>query len=99
MRNEMVRVYRRSSPRTGKDFDMRLVPNKQLKQHLRAGWSLRAKKPEKKEPAPIPTEKLSFSQISEEDKLKIKNDSRSMLTLAEIYNTSYHAIRKIKGRT
>lgn len=105
MKDDLVRVYRPSSPRTGRKSDMRWVPQKQLKKHLAAGWKLSIEKVESKpvvvesKPVVIEEKKLSLKDLSEDILSKIKNDNRPMLELAKIYNTSYHAIRKIKGRT
>lgn len=42
--------------------------------------------------------KLSYSDLSDLEKENIKNDKRAMQTLAKVHNTSYHTIRKIKGK-
>lgn len=50
-------------------------------------------------PEPEPKKnKLSYADLSDLEKENIKNDKRAMQTLAKVHNTSYHTIRKIKGR-
>lgn len=48
MKTEMYKIFRKSSPRTGKKFDFRWVPRKQLAQHLAAGWMQGEKKKKNK---------------------------------------------------
>lgn len=42
--------------------------------------------------------KLSYGDFSDLEKENIMNDPRAMMTLADVHNTTYHTIRKIKGR-
>lgn len=89
MSDDMIRIGRKSSPRTGREFDTKWVPRKKLNHHLAAGWT----KVQKKEPA-----KLSYSDFSDLEMDNINRDPRTLQELASIHNTTVYCIRKIKGQ-
>ena len=105
----MYKVYRKASPRTGRKFDMRFVPHRQLAQHLRAGWSEEIPgqesdpEPEpEEEPLPKPKakskpKKLKYKDFTDLEKDNIKKDKRPIIKLAKVHNTTLYAIKKIKG--
>lgn len=106
MRSELVTIYRRSNPRTGKKYDSKLVEKRKLKFYLKRGYFRNlpidpmeiAPEPE---PEPIeeePQGKRKYEDFDEFERLSIKNDKRAMTQIAEIHNTTLYAVRKIKGR-
>lgn len=104
MRSELVTIYRRSSPRTGKKYDSKLVEKRKLKFYLKRGY-FRSLPVDPLEPAPEPEPveeepqvKRKYEDFDEFERLSIKNDKRAMTQIAEIHNTTLYAVRKIKGR-
>lgn len=107
MRSELITIYRRSSPRTGRKYDSKLVEKRKLKFYLKRGY-FRNLPVDPMEPAPEPEPepieedpqvKRKYEDFDEFERLSIKNDKRPMMKIAQIHNTSYHTIRKIKGKT
>lgn len=114
MRSELIQLYRKASPRTGRGTEYRWVPRKQLKKHLAAGWKRKVEKkpeavseriepepepePESGEESDEPPNKLSFKDFTDPEKMAIKRSRKPMSLLAEIHNTTLYCIRKIKGK-
>ena len=88
----MVKIYRRSSPRTGKDYDTRLILKKDLKMHLARGWAIE-----------VPEQKLSRDEIISpadiSDRLKeaIKKDSGPLRAIAARHHVSFNSAQKIRA--
>ena len=96
-------------------FDYIVVPAHGIDDALAEGWHLTTMEAKaaaltesdsapsndvaKQEMEPEKQRKVKFSELSELEKQSIKLDERSMIILAEIHNTTYHTIRKIKGLT
>ena len=98
MKKEMVKIYRRSSPRTGKDYDTRSILKTDLKMHLARGWIAKPPKPSE-----APEQKLSRdeiiapSDISDRLKEAIKNDSGPLRAIAARHNVSFNSVQKIRA--
>lgn len=85
--------------------DYIIVPSNQADQWIAKGWSYSPAEAEKliMEPELEPVEeksklKLKYEDFSDLEKDNIRRDKRAMKLLAEIHNTGYHVIRKIKGK-
>lgn len=104
---DSIMLYKHPGPHEihGDKFDYVIVHSNQMDSYLAQGWSLTTEeakngKPieEEKEPE-APAELRSFESFDEFERLSIRNDKRAMMKIAKIHNTSYHTIRKIKGKT
>jgi hypothetical protein len=91
MKKEMIRIYRKSSPRTGREYDVRSILAKNLKKHLAAGWSIDP--PEDDADADlIPPSMLNQNQIEE-----IRNAPGTQRSIAAKYCVSSFTVHKIKA--
>jgi hypothetical protein len=98
MKKEMVKIYRRSSPRTGKDYDTRLILKKDLKMHLARGWIVKPPKPsEAPEQNLSRDEIISPADISDRLKEVIKNDSGPLRAIAARHHVSFNSAQKIRA--
>jgi hypothetical protein len=107
MKKEMVKIYRRSSPRTSKDYDTRLILKTDLKIHLARGWIVKPPKPieakAKVSPVAEPEQKLSRDEIISpadiSDRLKeaIKKDSGPLRAIAARHHVSFNSAQKIRA--
>lgn len=125
-RSKLITVYRKSSPRTARDYDSKLIEKRQLNFYLKRGYFKELPLPDEdlddieacaelmdeaevpeddrylfyQDPEPEPEEnsKLKFEDFTDLEKENIQNDKRSMAKLAEVHNTTYYVIRKIKGK-
>lgn len=102
-------LYKHPGPHDihGDKFDYMICHQNEMDKYLADGWylttgeakavsesdSVSSNDVEKQEKV-----KLSFDDFSDLEKENIMNDPRAMMLLAEIHNTTYHTIRKIKGR-
>jgi len=88
----MVKIYRRSSPRTGKDYDTRLILKSDLKVNLARGWAIE-----------VPEQNLSRDEIISpadiSDRLKeaIKEDSGPLRAIAARHHVSFNSAQKIRA--
>ena len=103
MKDDLIIMFRPSSPRTGREIDLQWVPRKYLKKYIAAGWEIYRKQPKKEKPAPEPEikkpkKKLSYPDFTELEIDNIRRDKRTLQTLAKVHNTTVYTIRKIKGR-
>jgi hypothetical protein len=94
MKKEMVKIYRRSSPRTGKDYDTRLILKKDLKIHLAKGWMAEPFEPSIKLSR---DEIISPADISDRLKEAIKNDSGPLRVIAARHHVSFNSAQKIRA--
>lgn len=108
MRSELITIYRYSSPRTGRKYDSKLIDKRQLSFYLKRGYFQTLPQEKEKEEDPDTEaepkkekkiKKLKIEDLSAEEKESIRLDKRSMMKLADVHNTSYHVIRKIKGKS
>ena len=94
----MVKIYRRSSPRTGKDYDTRLILKSDLKINLARGWAIKPPKP-----IEVPEQNLSRdeiiapSDISDRLKEAIKEDSGPLRAIAARHHVSFNSAQKIRA--
>lgn len=105
----MLYKYPGKHPIHGDFFDYLVCHQNEMDRHLADGWFLttaEAKESVKNGSDSAASndveeqekEKLSFNDFSDLEKENIMNDPRAMMTLADVHNTTYHTIRKIKGR-
>jgi hypothetical protein len=92
MKKEMVKIYRRSSPRTGKDYDTRLILKSDLKTHLAGGWAIEA--PEQNISR---DEIISPADISDRLKEAIKEDKGPLRAIAARHHVSFNSAQKIRA--
>jgi hypothetical protein len=98
MKKEMVKIYRRSSPRTGKDYDTRLILKTDLKINLARGWTIKPPKP-----IEVPEQNLSRdeiiapSDISDRLKEAIKEDKGPLRAIAARHHVSFNSAQKIRA--
>jgi len=103
MKKEMVKIYRRSSPRTGKDYDTRLILKTDLKINLARGWVIEPPKPLIVKSRKSPTIKLSRNEIispadiSDQLKEAIKNDIGPLRAIAARHHVSFNSAQKIRA--
>ena len=98
MKKEMVKIYRRSSPRTGKDYDTRSILKTDLKMHLARGWIVKPPKPsEAPEQNLSRDEIISPADISDRLKEAIKNDSGPLRAIAARHGVSFNSAQKIRA--
>jgi hypothetical protein len=67
--------------------------------HMTTGEAKAAAGKHVETPEDNPGERLAYEDFSDLEKESIRRDPRAMMTLAKVHNTTYHTIRKIKGRT
>lgn len=100
---DSIMLYKHPGPHDihGDKFDYIIVHGNEMDSYLAQGWSLTTE--EAKNGKPIEPEAQaelrSFESFDEFERLSIRNDKRAMMKIAKIHNTSYHTIRKIKGKT
>jgi hypothetical protein len=98
MKKEMVKIYRPSSPRTGKRYDTRSILKTDLKMYLARGWVIKPPKP-----IEIPKQNLSRDEIIAPshigDRLKeaIKKDSGPLRAIAARHHVSFNTAQKIRA--
>jgi hypothetical protein len=98
MKKEMVKIYRRSSPRTGKDYDTRLILKSDLKINLARGWIVKPPKPgEAPEQNLSRDEIISPADISDRLKEAIKEDSGPLRAIAARHHVSFNSAQKIRA--
>jgi hypothetical protein len=94
-KKEMVRVYRKSSPRTGRQYDFRMILAQDIRYYKNRGWKLEMPKPkddDEDDDELIPPSMLNKAQIEE-----IRNDPLPQRKLAKKYNISTFTAHKIKA--
>lgn len=112
MKRKMIPIYRKSSPRTGKDYDVKMIDERQLAAYLKRGYF--AKLPKKKpkpdpEPKPKPNkepesdkpkirsiETIPPSKLSDEIKVKIKRARGTFKKIAGRFNVTPYTVSRIK---
>jgi hypothetical protein len=92
---KMVMIYRKSSPRSGKLFDERLISLDQLGFHLKRGWS--QKVPETNDSTELESEYITPSSVTEKLKIKIKASKGTVREIAKKFNVSYTTAQKIRA--
>jgi hypothetical protein len=93
MKKEMIKVYRRSSPRTGRPYDSMMILRKNKSQYLAAGYTLIPPDEDiPEEPDYIPPSMLSSEQIEE-----IRNAPGTQKQVAARYHISTFTCHKIKS--
>ena len=98
MKKEMVKIYRRSSPRTGKDYDTRLILKSDLKINLARGWAIEPPKPvEAPEQNLSRDEIIAPSDISDRLKEAIKEDKGPLRAIAARHHVSFNSAQKIRA--
>lgn len=87
-----MRLYRKSSPRTGRAYDSKVVNKGDVKYYLSKGW---LKQPPSQKPK---KEKIrSLDDITDEEILKIKDTKGSIAKVAKAFNVTMYTVRKIRA--
>lgn len=93
MKKEMITVYRRSSPRTGRVYDTRMILSRDLKFYLNAGYT---KTPPKKIEDTIDVDIIPPSMLNAEQIEEIREKSGSYKELADFFSVSASTVQRIK---
>lgn len=107
MKRDLIAVYRKSSPRTGRDYDVKMIEKRQLAAYLKRGYL--ADKPKKK-PKPKPDKEpeserpkirgvktIPPSELSDETKAAIKRAKGTQKTIAERFGVTPYTVGRIKS--
>lgn len=106
MKRKMIPIYRKSSPRTGKDYDVKMINERQLAAYLKRGYfaKLPKKKPKEEPETPPEPEKPKIrgvktippSKLSDEIKAKIKRSRGTFKKIAERFGVTSYTVSRIK---
>lgn len=104
MKRDLIAVYRKSSPRTGRDYDVKMIEKRQLAAYLKRGYLADKpkkkpkpdKEPESERPKIRGVEKKLFDDLTDDEKGKIARSKLSVAKLVKKYGTTSFTVRKIK---
>lgn len=93
MKRDLIAVYRKSSPRTGRDYDVKMIEKRQLAAYLKRGYLADKPKPKPEKP-PKPKPKPDHPE-PEPERPKI----RGVKTIppSELSDETKAAIKRAKG--
>jgi len=89
--SKYIRIYKKASPRTNRDYDQKMIKIQDLDFHLKRGWLDAKPGPEKVKPVPL-------SDITDEIKSGVLADiaaRETQIKTANKYNITMHTLRKI----
>jgi hypothetical protein len=97
MKKEMIKVYRRSSPRTGRAFDTLMILSSKKRHYLAAGYTLDP--PDKTPEYTLPEEMdyIPLSMLNAEQIEEIRNAEGTQKQISKKFHISTFTTHKIKS--
>ena len=102
-RSELITIYRKSSPRTGRKYDSKLIEKRQLKAYLKRGYFKEI--PIEPQPHEFDTDTVEEikskptppSELTEDQKEDIRIAEGTQREIAEKFNVSTFTVSRLKN--